>query len=381
MATHGMVDRGPIDFGLSNLADRSGMTPELVQSLQQMPRVMEDFSRSAAEKAADYASGLAGSNRRLAGEQAARRSATTRSVAQDIARAASAAGNFDINVASSGNSLDLFAGLNSQSPMQFSSTIDSFRAKMAAGPQLVASDGLVRESPAIAYLRRTGALDPSANTLEVQVGQAVQPFVVAAVPMGGLALLAQGGYQFGQGLAQIENGQAASGVFNVAAGALTIAGGRASAYSTNGRVAAVGESIGANSSGTEISIAVLAEQRVGFGVKGQGSGNKIDQISNQQVVGVDGNPLPVYPNRPNGPFATQEFPSSSRAHGFPDMVDNYAGDSTPFQLENGSTLFQLPGGLNGTAGRFEWIVDPRLGGTTHRMFVPNGTINGIPVLP
>jgi hypothetical protein len=63
------------------------------------------------------------------------------------------------------------------------------------------------------------------------------------------------------------------------------------------------------------------------------------------------------------------------------MVDNYAGGSTPFQLGNGSTLYQLPGGLNGTVGRFEWIVDPRLGGTTHRMFVPGGTINGIPVKP
>lgn len=139
---------------------------------------------------------------------------------------------------------------------------------------------------------------------------------------------------------------------------------------------------GAGSAGTEISNAVLADQRVGFGVKGQGSGNKIDQISNQQVIGLDGNPLSVYPNRPNGPFATQEFPSSSsRAHGFPDIVDNYAGSSTPFQLGNGSALYQLPGGLNGATGRFEWIVDPKLGGTTHRMFVPGGTINGIPVKP
>lgn len=87
------------------------------------------------------------------------------------------------------------------------------------------------------------------------------------------------------------------------------------------------------------------------------------------------------PERLNGPYATQEFPSTSVAHGFPDIVDNYANSATKFPLNNGSSLYQASGSYNGVSGRFEWIVDPKLGGVTHRMFVPNGTVNGIPVKP
>ena len=50
-------------------------------------------------------------------------------------------------------------------------------------------------------------------------------------------------------------------------------------------------------------------------------------------------------------------------------------------FNNRATLHQLEGSLNGVSGRFEWIVDPKLGGVSHRMFVPNGTINGIPSKP
>ncbi|UPF02571.1 hypothetical protein MXB02_18550 [Pseudomonas mosselii] len=126
---------------------------------------------------------------------------------------------------------------------------------------------------------------------------------------------------------------------------------------------------------------ILVESRIGNGTKGQGSGNKVDQRPNQQVVAADGKPLPVYPERPNGLYATQEFPSTPIAHGFPDIVDNYAGSATKFPLKNGASLYQVEGGYNGVAGRFEWIVDPKLGGVTHRMFVPNGAVNGIPVKP
>lgn len=133
--------------------------------------------------------------------------------------------------------------------------------------------------------------------------------------------------------------------------------------------------------GTALSNDVLVETRIGNGTKGQGSGNKVDQLPNQQVVGADGKPIPVYSERPNGPYATQEFPSTSVAHGFPDVVDNYANSATKFSLSNGSSLYQASGSYNGVAGRFEWIVDPKLGGVTHRMFVPNGTVNGIPVKP
>ncbi len=45
-----------------------------------------------------------------------------------------------------------------------------------------------------------------------------------------------------------------------------------------------------------------------------------------------------------------------------------------------ANLTQVPGTLNGIAGRFEWIVD-KVGNLTHQMFVPGGTINGIPIRP
>ena len=133
--------------------------------------------------------------------------------------------------------------------------------------------------------------------------------------------------------------------------------------------------------GVPISNSVLDETRIGWGQKGQGSGNKVDQVPNWPVLDGAGAQIPVRPTQPTGPFATQEFPGAPLAHGFPDIVDNYAGGATSFGLNNGATLYQLDGSLNGVGGRFEWIVDPNLGGVTHRMFVPGGTVNGIPVKP
>lgn len=65
-------------------------------------------------------------------------------------------------------------------------------------------------------------------------------------------------------------------------------------------------------------------------------------------------------------------------HAFPDIVDNYAGLATQSSISNG-TLYQLQGSLNGTVGRFEWIIQNQQ--VTHRMFVPGGGINGIPIMP
>ena len=44
-----------------------------------------------------------------------------------------------------------------------------------------------------------------------------------------------------------------------------------------------------------------------------------------------------------------------------------------------ATLYQLDGSLNGVAGRFEWIIQD--GNVTHRMFIQNGTMNGVPIKP
>lgn len=65
-------------------------------------------------------------------------------------------------------------------------------------------------------------------------------------------------------------------------------------------------------------------------------------------------------------------------HAFPNVVDNYAGYAVKSPISNG-TLYQLQGSLNGVSGRFEWIIQN--GQVTHRMFVPGGGINGIPIMP
>ena len=63
------------------------------------------------------------------------------------------------------------------------------------------------------------------------------------------------------------------------------------------------------------------------------------------------------------------------------MVDSIAKEGTAFRIVGGDgarrTLVQMPGGLDGVAGRFEWIVDGSK--LTHQMFVRGGNINGIPI--
>lgn len=58
--------------------------------------------------------------------------------------------------------------------------------------------------------------------------------------------------------------------------------------------------------------------------------------------------------------------------------ETYAGYATKSPISNG-TLYQLQGSLNGTVGRFEWIIQNQQ--VTHRMFVPGGGINRIPIMP
>ncbi|EKN5148272.1 VENN motif pre-toxin domain-containing protein [Yersinia enterocolitica] len=125
---------------------------------------------------------------------------------------------------------------------------------------------------------------------------------------------------------------------------------------------------------------ILDHPRVGAGEKGTGSGNKVDQQPDRVVTDINGKEISIYSNDKK-PFATQEFSAVPKAHGFNDIVDNYAGSATTTNLNNGATLYQLEGSLNGVAGRFEWIVDPKLGGVSHRMFVSEGKINGVPSKP
>jgi RHS repeat-associated protein len=66
-------------------------------------------------------------------------------------------------------------------------------------------------------------------------------------------------------------------------------------------------------------------------------------------------------------FAVEDI----RAEG---KVFTIAGRSGP------ANLTQVGGEVNGAPGRFEWLVDSP-GNLTHQMFVPGGTINGIPIAP
>ncbi len=65
-------------------------------------------------------------------------------------------------------------------------------------------------------------------------------------------------------------------------------------------------------------------------------------------------------------------------HAFPNVVDNFASGARPAALPN-AALYQMEGSLNGVNGRFEWIIQG--GKVTHRLFVPGGTLNGVPITP
>ena len=75
--------------------------------------------------------------------------------------------------------------------------------------------------------------------------------------------------------------------------------------------------------------------------------------------------------------SVREFGPQVKGHGWPDMIDNYAGDATKFDLSNGAKLYQIDGSLNGKPGRFEWITQN--GNVTHRQFIPGGRITGTPI--
>ncbi|HET8730084.1 MAG TPA: hemagglutinin repeat-containing protein, partial [Moraxellaceae bacterium] len=136
--------------------------------------------------------------------------------------------------------------------------------------------------------------------------------------------------------------------------------------------------VGSDRLETSIVNDVLIQPRVGYGEKGFGSGNKVDFIQPRLVLDASGNPIPqISPIAPGRfPNVTQENPFVVSEHGFTDLVDNYAGYAQKFELPNGATLYQLEGSLRGVSGRFDWIVDPKFGGVTHRQFVTDGIITG-----
>jgi RHS repeat-associated protein len=66
------------------------------------------------------------------------------------------------------------------------------------------------------------------------------------------------------------------------------------------------------------------------------------------------------------------------------VIDEIAQNGAVFPLKGADdvlrTLVQMPGEVNGIAGRFEWIVDQG-GELTHQFFVKGGAINGTPIKP
>ena len=56
-------------------------------------------------------------------------------------------------------------------------------------------------------------------------------------------------------------------------------------------------------------------------------------------------------------------------------------DQSSFSFKGGDgvtrELLQAPGGMNGKAGIFEYILDPTKG-VTHQRFIPGGKITGVP---
>ncbi|WP_429948365.1 pre-toxin TG domain-containing protein [Enterococcus sp. AZ101] len=109
-----------------------------------------------------------------------------------------------------------------------------------------------------------------------------------------------------------------------------------------------------------------------------GSGLKVDDIKPVKGKGsvYDIDPLTGKPPTKQTQIIIDEFPNVPKAHGFSDIIDNYAGLAEVTDLGN-AKLYQIQGSQNGVMGRFEWIIQD--GKVTHRMFVRNPELNGVPI--
>ncbi|MGG5342306.1 hypothetical protein [Enterococcus sp. AZ192] len=109
-----------------------------------------------------------------------------------------------------------------------------------------------------------------------------------------------------------------------------------------------------------------------------GSGLKVDDIKPVKGKGsiYDIDPLTGKPPTKQTQIVVDEFPNVPKAHGFSDIIDNYAGLAEVTDLGN-AKLYQIQGKQNGVMGRFEWIIQD--GKVTHRMFVRNPELNGVPI--
>lgn len=109
-----------------------------------------------------------------------------------------------------------------------------------------------------------------------------------------------------------------------------------------------------------------------------GSGLKVDDIKPVKGKGsvYEIDPLTGKAPTKQTQIIVDEFPNVPKAHGFSDIIDNYAGLADVTDLGN-AKLYQIQGSQNGVMGRFEWIIQD--GKVTHRMFVGNPELNGVPI--
>ncbi|MCI1696915.1 pre-toxin TG domain-containing protein [Aneurinibacillus aneurinilyticus] len=134
--------------------------------------------------------------------------------------------------------------------------------------------------------------------------------------------------------------------------------------------------------------------------QGQGTGNSMPSKQSKPTQGTGKNiSHPVLDNTRSG----SGLKKPDGQHGFNDIIDNYTPYSKEFEIVGGDgvkrKLYQIEGGMKyydykdvyskdlrikerittvkDQNGIFEWIVDPTKG-VTHRRFIPNGKITGVP---
>ena len=202
------------------------------------------------------------------------------------------------------------------------------------------------------------------------------PFLVVTAVVGAVAGAVVGGViaaKNGKNVwAGIGIGAVAGGLIGAGVGALAGVIFAGSATASTASVIA-GAKVAISTAATAISSAATAAK------------NKLTQIVNKGSRG--GNRVFTKPAAPPSRPITNDVINLPRVgsalktdayHSFPNIVDNYAGYATKSPIRNG-TLYQLQGSLNGVSGRFEWIIQDNQ--VTHRLFVPGGEINGIPIMP
>lgn len=122
----------------------------------------------------------------------------------------------------------------------------------------------------------------------------------------------------------------------------------------------------------DVVLYVAIAMSAGTGSAGRGAGPTARTLSAEGKALVNAQPVE----------SALKSDSTHRAASFVRQKAAEIGVHTPLVDGDGVTraLTQMPGGLNGQTGRYEYIVE-KGGDLTHQRFVANGTINGVPNKP